>query len=79
MEKDWLRNVPINIKGELKELDLSVGCLMGGEEKPVGVRTSYVIQKENKEKTKKMKELGWKQERGSIVEGTKHISFSKDF
>lgn len=79
MEKDWLRNVPINIKNELKELGLRVGGLWGGEENPCAVCTNSFIQKENKEAIKRLKELGWTKYEGHIINGIKYVSFEKHF
>lgn len=78
-KEDWLRNVPVNIKKEVENLNLEITCLMGGEEHPCGVGTEWFIQKENKDKVKKLKELGWQQERGQFINGIKYTKFSKYF
>ena len=79
MEKDWLRNVPIEIKNELEELGLRIGSLWGGEETPCAVCTNHFIQKENKEVIKRLKELGWNKHEGHITNGVKYVTFEKHF
>jgi len=79
MGNNWLRNVPVSIKEEVKNLGLTISCLRGGEESSCGVSTGHFIQKENKDKVKRLKELGWQQERGNIVEGIKYTRFRKSF
>ncbi|MFC0906331.1 hypothetical protein ACFHWD_16770 [Clostridium sp. MT-14] len=77
MEKNWLRNVPLVIKMEAEALGLAIEELIGDEEDPIQVTTNWIIQKENKERIKKLQEWGWKKERGSIRLHTKCIKFSK--
>jgi hypothetical protein len=77
MGKDWLRNVPTVIKMEAEALELTIEELMGNEENPVQVTTNWIIQKENKEKIKKLQEWGWEKERGSIRLHVKCVKFSK--
>jgi hypothetical protein len=77
MGKDWLRNVPTVIKMEAEALELTIEELMGNEENPVRVTTNWIIQKENKEKIKKLQEWGWEKERGGIRLHVKCVKFSK--
>lgn len=79
MKQDWTENVPINIKTELKELDLSIGSIWGGIENPYAVATNPFIQKENKETINKLKELGWCKHEGRVIGGIKYVSFKKHF
>jgi len=79
VETKYLKNVPGNIKEEVKNLGLTIGSLWGGIDKPRGAVTTKFIQKENQDKIKKLKELGWEQERGCIVDGKRYISFFKFF
>lgn len=77
MEKDWLRNVPNAIKLEVESLGLQICELIGEEENPIMVGTNWIIQKENKEKIKKLQEWGWEKERGTIRLHMKCVKFSK--
>lgn len=74
---DIFKNVPTEIKDEVKKHGLTLSSLSGGIEKPVRVGIMPIIQKENKDLIKKLKENGWIQRRERIVGGVKYVGFEK--
>ena len=75
--EDWLKDVPKEIVEELKELGLNVGTKIGNP--ATAVMCTTFVQKENKDKIERLKELGWERQRGYITNGIKYTRFRKDF
>ena len=75
--KDWLRNVPSNIKNELESLDMRISGIMGGEETPQVIITSAIPIKGNKELINKILSMGYVKDRGYVVDGVRYIKFKK--
>lgn len=75
--KEWLRNVPSNIKNELESLDMCIGGIMGREEAPYAIVTSVIPIKGNKELINKILSMGYVKDREYVADGVRYIKFKK--
>jgi hypothetical protein len=76
---DMFKNVPQHIKDEAESVGLRLCCLWGGQDNPSAVGTEDFVQKENKDKIKKLVELGWTKYYGTISCGKKYVTYKKEF